>query len=158
MIGTFIRISIYQYNMTKVKITISLDEDVAKQLRTESIAKYGNARSLSTYIEDLAKGAVKPAPQLCRLGVMSKWAITKQEEFDKAVENVSQQIKAIKIPEATKPEQYFILKEVLEQRLNHLADSVNGCPSCHGLDEPLPTYPDAGRNFEELYLVSNQHR
>ena len=144
--------------MTKVKITISIDEDIHKQLRAESIAKYGNARSMSTYIEDLAKGAVKPAPQSCSLGLMSKWAIDKQEEFDKAVENVSQQIKTIKMPEATKPEQYFILKEVLEQRLNHLADSVNGCPSCHGLDEPLPIYSDAGRNFEKLFLVSNQHR
>lgn len=40
--------------MTKVKLTISIDKEIADGLRTRSIAKYGNARSFSLLIEDLA--------------------------------------------------------------------------------------------------------
>ncbi len=43
--------------MPKQKITISLDSDIAKKLRTDSIKKYGDARSMSRLIEDLATGA-----------------------------------------------------------------------------------------------------
>lgn len=39
----------------KVKINISLDRDVADQLRRESFARYGNSRSISKMIEDLSK-------------------------------------------------------------------------------------------------------
>lgn len=156
--------------MPKVKITISIEEEIAKDLRTRSIDKYGNSRSLSQLIEDIATGREEkgaPAPA-CRLGLMSKWAISRQEEFNKAVEAVSQQFNALEIPEiewmngdkftATDPEKYFIIKEVMETKLNRLADNVNGCHACNGLDEPLPIYPDAGHNFEKLFLISNRHR
>lgn len=166
-IDNLIRISIYPYIMPKVKLTISIGEEIAKDLRARSIDKYGNSRSLSQLIEDLATGSAEPAPPVCQIGLMSKWGISRQEEFNKAVEAVSQQLKALDMPliqypagpnRLNAPEVYFILKEVMEQRLNRIADDVSGCPSCHGLDEPLPTYPDAGHNFEKLYLVSNRHR
>jgi len=153
--------------MTKVKLTISIEEDIAKQLRTDSIEKYGNSRSLSQLIEDLATGSAEIKPPECQLGLMSKWAISRQEEFNKAVEEVTQQINALKMPEIDYPggknrltfsEEYFVFKEVMEHRLNHIAGGVNGCPGCVGLDEPLPIYPDAGHNFEKLFLISNAHR
>ena len=40
--------------MTKAKLTISIDEEIAKDLRTRSIEKYGNSRSFSQLIEDMA--------------------------------------------------------------------------------------------------------
>ena len=161
--------SIYQYIMPKVKLTISIDEEIAKDLRARSIDKYGNSRSLSQLIEDLATGSAEPTPPVCQIGLMSKWAISRQEEFDKAVKAVTQQINELKMPvikyphgtgedPLTWPEEYFVIKEVMEQRLNQLAKLANYCPSCVGLDEPLPTYPDAGRNFENLFLASNRHR
>ena len=55
----FIRITVYQYIMPKQKITISLDSEIAKQLRMDSIEKYGDARSMSRLIEDLATNAAK---------------------------------------------------------------------------------------------------
>jgi hypothetical protein len=45
-------------------------------------------------------------------------------------------------------EMYFALKEAVELELNKRARCVNECWSCDGLDGPVPTYPDAGRNFE----------
>jgi len=65
-IDRFIRISIYPYIMPKVKITISIEEEIANQLRARSIDKYGNSRSLSQLIEDLATGSAEPAPPLAR--------------------------------------------------------------------------------------------
>jgi len=159
--------SIYQYIMPKVKLTISIDEGIAKDLRARSIDKYGNSRSFSQLIEDLATGSAEPTPPVCQIGLMSKWAISRQEEFNKAVEAVAQQINELKMPiikyphgedPLSWPEEYFVIKEVMEQRLNRLAKLVNYCPACVGVDEPLPTYPDAGRNFENLYLASKHHR
>jgi hypothetical protein len=43
--------------MTKMKVTISLDSEIAGKLRLQSIEKYHNSRSMSRYIEDLAAGA-----------------------------------------------------------------------------------------------------
>jgi hypothetical protein len=40
--------------MPKQKITISLDTEIAKALRMQSIEKYGDSRSMSRLIEDLA--------------------------------------------------------------------------------------------------------
>ena len=41
--------------MPKQKITVSLDSEIAKKLRIDSISKYGDARSLSRLIEDLVR-------------------------------------------------------------------------------------------------------
>lgn len=43
--------------MTKIKVTISLDSEIAEKLRLQSIEKYHNSRSMSRLIEDLATGA-----------------------------------------------------------------------------------------------------
>jgi len=40
--------------MPKVKLTISIEEEIAKDLRNRSIEKYGNSRSFSQLIEDMA--------------------------------------------------------------------------------------------------------
>jgi hypothetical protein len=42
------------------RINISLDPEIAKQLRRAALEKYGNSRSLSTFIEDMFKGQDKP--------------------------------------------------------------------------------------------------
>ena len=42
---------------------------------------------------------------------------------------------------------YFSLKEACELALNRIADEVNKCPGCKGLNGPLPKYPEAGKNF-----------
>ena len=55
----FIRIAFYPYIVPKQKITISLDSEIAKALRLQSIEKYGDSRSMSRLIEDLAMGEVK---------------------------------------------------------------------------------------------------
>jgi hypothetical protein len=54
------------------RINISLDPEIAKQLRHAALEKYGNSRSLSKLIEDLAKGLnkidieeIKAARQKC---------------------------------------------------------------------------------------------
>jgi len=160
-IDRFIRISIYPYIMPKVKITISIEEEIANQLRARSIDKYGNSRSLSQLIEDLATGSAEPAPPVCRLGLMSDNAIVSQENFNKAVEAIDQRLNFDNSPVfeyINEPAEYFVLKEVMELRLNKIANKVNQCPGCVGLDKSLPTHPDAGRNFENLYLISNIHR
>jgi hypothetical protein len=38
------------------RLNISLDPEIAKQLRHAALEKYGNSRSLSKLIEDMAKG------------------------------------------------------------------------------------------------------
>ena len=45
--------------MTKVKITISLDSEVADKLRQRAFKKYHNTRSASRLIEDLVNSAVE---------------------------------------------------------------------------------------------------
>ena len=40
--------------MAKLKVTISLDSEIAEKLRLQSIEKYHNSRSMSKLIEDLA--------------------------------------------------------------------------------------------------------
>jgi len=45
------------------------------------------------------------------------------------------------------PALYFSLKEACELALNRIADEVNKCPGCKGLNGPLPKYPEAGKNF-----------
>jgi hypothetical protein len=159
---TVIHISIYPYIMTKQKITISLDADIAKRLRTDSIAKYGNARSMSRLIEDLATGASieeEPQPAACSLQDHRSEEYLKEEaDFNKAVEEYTDQIQALKVyltidgeeyPLSTfVVDEYYTLKEAFETRLNNLADNINSCYNCRGLKAEVPKYPDAGKNFE----------
>jgi hypothetical protein len=42
--------------MTKERINISLDSEIAKQMRLAAVEKYGDSKSFSTLIEDLFKG------------------------------------------------------------------------------------------------------
>jgi hypothetical protein len=151
--------------MPKQKITISIDSEIAKKLRTDSIDTYGDARSMSRLIEDLATGAVKKdgkPPEACSiLGHRSEYSFKAEVDFKKTVENITGQLSKMVIFDedcrcpVDGPALYFALKEAIELKLNTVADYVNECPSCHGLDDPLPKYPDAGRNFE-IYATMNQ--
>jgi hypothetical protein len=53
---------------------------------------------------------------------------------------------------------YFALKEACEINLNQHAKFVNECWACDGLNAPLPTFPDAGRNFEIFATFKNDLR
>ena len=147
--------------MVKKKITVSLNSEVADRLRTESIKKYGNARCLSRLIEDLVTGAAIEEPKACSiLGHRSGYSFESENEFDGFVEEATTQLSKIEPARQIKntqlpingPELYFVLKEACELRLNTIAAHANKCPSCHGLDAPLPTFPDAGKNFK-LYAT-----
>jgi hypothetical protein len=155
-INTFIRIAIYPYIMPKQKITISLDSEIAKQLRIKSIEKYGDGRSLSRLIEDLATGAAQmenetKEPDACSiLGHRTEYSFKAEAEFKEAVEEITNQLPKMitlnKFP-ISSPSMYFALKEACELRMNQIADEVNSCYTCKGLNAPLPKYPDVGRNF-----------
>lgn len=41
--------------MVKQRINISIDEDIASEIRQKAIAKYGSLRAMSLYIEDLVR-------------------------------------------------------------------------------------------------------
>lgn len=154
--------------MPKQKITISLDSDIAKQLRIDSIEKYGDARSLSRLIEDLATGAVKKdekQPEACSiLGHRSERLFKVEASFNKGVEDITAQLSKIELPygifgdhyKADGVELYFLLKEACELRINREADMVNACWSCKGLNGPLPKYPDAGKNFEIFVTMDEE--
>ena len=153
--------------MPKQKITISLDSEIAKTLRLQSIEKYGDSRSLSRLIEDLATGAAAAKqPEACSiLGARTKMSIMKEADFKTAVDEVvpllDRFLEDIKLPTRyrTGAGQFFVLKEACELILNnHYADCVNGCWSCEGLNGPVPTYPDAGRNFEIYATLNNNLR
>jgi hypothetical protein len=154
----FIRIAIYLYIMPKQKITISLDSDIAKQLRIDSIEKYGDARSLSRLIEDLATGAAEAKqPEACSiLGHRTDRLLKTQARFNEAVKDITAQLSKIELPDgifgdhykADNLEMYFLLKDACELRINHEADMINACWSCKGLNGPLPKYPAAGKSFE----------
>ena len=156
---SFIRIVFYPYIMPKQKITISLDSGIAKQLRIDSIEKYGDARSLSRFIEDLATGAAEAKqPETCSLGARSKASVLWEAEFKEGVKATIAQFNMIKLPSdyCTGAAKFFMLKEACELGLNGLADIVNGCWTCEGLNGRVPKYPDAGRNFE-IYAVLNNN-
>jgi hypothetical protein len=154
--------------MAKQNITISLDSEVAKKLRMDSIDKYGNARSLSRLIEDLATGAAesKPLKACSVLGNRTERSFKMEAEFKKAVEDITAQLSKIKLTygiygdhyEANGVELYFLLKEALELRINKEADVINECWTCHGLNGPLPKYPDAGRNFDIYSMMDSELR
>jgi hypothetical protein len=148
--------------MTKQKITISLDSEIAKALRLQSIEKYGDSRSMSRLIEDLATGAAEAKkPEACSiLGHRSEYVFRAETEFKSVVAEITARLNAIEMYRDSvsqgKPcqyriqgaELYFALKEACELRINREADMVNACWSCKGLKGPLPKYPDAGKNFE----------
>ena len=135
----------------------------------DSIEKYGDSRSLSKLIEDLAKGAAAAIqPEACSiLGSRSENSFVAEAEFQDMVEQITTYLKAMEIVHALKdgrkfpltlPELYFALKEACELELNLLADGVNPCPSCNALNGPLPKYPDAGKNFEIFATMDNSLR
>ena len=148
--------------MSKQKITIHLDSEVAEKLRLQSIEKYHNSRSMSRLIEDLATGAAEAKkPEACSiLGYRSEHSFKAEAEFKTVVEEITAQLEKIKVfrsrvymekplkQEIIGAEMYFALKEACEIKLNKYAEHVNECWQCNGLDAPLPTFPDAGRNFE----------
>jgi hypothetical protein len=158
--------------MTKQKITLSLDSKIAEKLRSQAFKKYGNFRSLSKMIEDLATGAAEAKkPEVCSiLGHRSEMSIKSEEQFKKDVEEIRAKLKEIKvfhnINDKGKPlniqlsskEMYFTLKEACELEINRYADVLNECWGCAELNGPVPIYPDAGRNFEVWALLESKMR
>jgi hypothetical protein len=158
--------------MTKLKVTISLDSEIAEKLRLQSIEKYHNSRSMSRLIEDLATGAAEAKkPDACSiLGLRSEWSIKSEEEFKKDVEEIRAKLKEIKVfhelidrgkplnIQLSSEEMYFTLKEACELEINRYADALNECWSCAGLNGPVPVYPDAGRNFEVWAMMDSKLR
>ena len=150
--------------MPKQKITISLDSEIAEKLRLQSMKKYGNSRSMSRLIEDLATGAAKAEqPEACSiLGQRSEYSYKAESEFKKTVDKIAVQLSEIKVYDENLGETfpihgtpwYFALKEACELRINELADIINKCHSCHGLDNPAPKYETAGKNFA-IYATMN---
>ena len=155
--------------MPKQKITIHLDSEIAEKLRLQSIEKYHNSRSMSKLIEDLATGAAEAKqPETCSiLDHRSEDSFSFEAEFNRVVAEITKQLDQIKvfrpgdkkkgfpIPEA---DMYFALKEACELELNKLAKRVNECPGCVGLNASLPTFPEAGRNFEIFASMKNDLR
>ena len=148
--------------MPRQKITIHLDSEIAEKLRLQSIEKYHNARSMSRLIEDLATGAAEAKkPEACSiLGHRSEFSFTAEANFKTVVKEITAQLEKIEVFRSFMDkgktqtykihgtEMYFALKEAVELELNKHAGWVNECWSCDGLNAPLPTFPDAGRNFE----------
>ncbi len=158
--------------MPKQKITISLDSDIAKKLRMRSIEKYGDSRSMSRLIEDLATGAAEAEkPGACSLlGRRTKTSLESEEKFKKNVEEIRAKLKEIELFDEIKDngkihkylipaeDMYFTLKEACELEINRRADGINSCWTCAQLNGPVPKYPDAGRNFELYALLNNSLR
>ena len=153
----------------KRKITISLEEDVAEKLRLKSIEKYGNARSFSLYIEDLASGApVEPeVAAACPLGFRTELSLRLEKEFNQDVETIKAQILKIaftceytNLPhlKSSSADSFFTLKEACEQVVNQAADQINGCWECAHLTGPVPKYESAGKNFELYAMLHSEAR
>ena len=147
--------------MPKQKITISLDSEITEKLRLQSMKKYGNSRSMSRLIEDLATGATEAEqPETCSiLGHRSVYSFKAEDDFNKAVEKTRAQLPTIEFLQSlatvmTGPDIYFTLKEACELEINKYADMVNHCWKCDNLTGPLPKYSTAGKNFE-LYATMN---
>ena len=152
------------------KVTITLDTEIAEKLRLQSIKKYGNSRSMSRLIEDLATGAAEmEQPEACSiLGHRTEYSLREEAAFKEAVEGVRAKLKEIKIRrdyhgeghklDVTVTEEYFVLKEACEQHINCIADAINVCYTCKDLNAPVPKYPDAGRNFEIFAMMNSNLR
>lgn len=162
----------------KRKITISLEEDVAEKLRLKSIEKYGNARSFSLFIEDLANGAIVEEPEAAAcsiLGARTPHSLGSEEDFNKTVKEFKGQIMRLKFNsyQGGKPHlksgygdpseettyidvfEYFVIKEAFEVWLNEINENI--CWSCMRLIAP-PKYQDAGKNFVNLALTEPYYR
>jgi hypothetical protein len=155
--------------MTKQKITISLDSEIAEKLRLQSIEKYGNSRSMSRLIEDLATGAAEAEqPETCSiLGHRSVYSFKAERDFKCVVDKITAHLRAFDMTyivadgrefSLTKTQWYFALKEACELELNKYADMVNKCLDCNGIDRPLPRFSDAGRNFEIFATMDSSLR
>jgi hypothetical protein len=159
--------------MPKQKITIHLDSEIAEKLRLQSIKKYGNSRSMSHLIEDLATGAAETKqPETCSmLGHRTEFSLAAEATFKEVVEEITAQLKEIKVMRTWEqkkgkpdkypilgPEWFFALKEACELEINKQADLVNVCWSCSGLNGPLPKYETAGKNFELRAMLDNTYR
>ena len=134
---------------------LSLDSEVAKSLRTAAMEKYGNTRSMSRYIEELATGAAQiKEPDACSiLGVRSEYSFKAEKNFNESVALISEHIKNMnKKIELNRDElhscnDFFEMKEAFELMLNKRADYINECWSCKGYTEPMPKYESAGKNY-----------
>lgn len=159
------------------KITISLEEDLAERLRLQAIKKYGNTRSFSLFIEDLANGAAiaEPEPAACTLGVRTEHSVVREEDFNKSVKEFQDQVIRLKFNSYQNGEphlksgygditgktsyidvfEYFVVKEAFEVWLNQINEHI--CWNCSGLIAP-PKYPDAGKNFVNMALTDAYYR
>jgi hypothetical protein len=155
----------------KKKITISLEEDLAERLRLKSIEKYGNARSFSLYIEDLANG-IPVEPEATACSFRNERILKVEDDFNKDVQEFTDQIMGMGLSETKRrleeitnmPHRagvtteevsgFFAFKEAFEKHINQAADKINACYSCEGLTGPVPKYENAGKNFE-IYLQLN---
>jgi hypothetical protein len=150
--------------MTKQKITISLDSEIAEKLRLQSIEKYGNSRSMSRLIEDLATGAAEAEqPETCSiLGHRTASSFEYESDFNRWVKIISGKLPDVDILQKADSDFlsvediYFALKEACELEINRYADMVNKCWTCANLSGPVPKYPTAGKNFE-LYAMMQKN-
>jgi hypothetical protein len=148
--------------MTKERINISLDSEVAAKLRQQAFDKYHNSRSMSRLIEDLANGAVEPEePDVCAvLGHRTDMSHVWEDIFNKHVEEITKQLNDIKlsdgsVPSTYSPDVYFAFKEACELFLNKTNELV--CWSCLRI-EPYPIYDTAGKNFVEWSKIDRNIR
>jgi hypothetical protein len=158
----YIHITTYPYSM---RIDIILPEDLVLKTRLASIEKYGNSRSMSKLIEEfIIKGleSIDKPPEACSiLGARSELSLRSEKEFNDTVSIMSEQIHNLKIESSLgmrSPYNIFELKEAFEMRINRLADMINGCLTCHGIQSPVPKYETAGKNFELWALACNDVR
>jgi len=166
-----------EYNTTKVKVTISLDSEIAEKLRQRALKKYHNTRSTSRLIEDMANGAVElEEPEACSiLGTRSNLSISSEADFDKLAADIGDELDKVYyafhknvIPNGkpgkdysryiSQTEWYFALKEACELLINRYAEPINKCTGCNSLSGPVPTYPNAGKNFEIFAMLDNNLR
>ena len=154
--------------MPKEKFTISIDSEIAKRLRILSFEKYGNSRSFSRLIEDLATGeTIEKPPEACALGHRSDFSLKQEEQFNQKVKTIMDQIRKTdaftkqysEIPQLEGgPGGFFALKAACELLINREANLINRCTECNRLNGPVPTYPDAGKNFELYAMLDSDMR
>jgi len=126
--------------------------------------KYGNSRSMSRLIEDLATGAAEvKQPETCSiLGHRTTSSIKFESDFNRWVKIISEKLPGVDILQKadsdflSMEDIYFALKEACELEINKYADRVNACWGCANLSGPVPKYPTAGKNFE-LYAMMQNH-
>ena len=107
-------------------------------------------------------------PESCSLlGQRTAYSLIEETNFKKVVEKIAALLESIDRSYTNEtgttlsmsfPGMYFAFKDACEVKLNQYAGLVNGCPSCYGLNAPLPTYPTAGKNFEQYALLDSNLR